>query len=73
MLLTERRPLLGAFSLCDLREVSFQALMNAGQVSVPVGNSEHTHLVVAVTTLVTSGATIYLVISMFRQIKQKTE
>ena len=44
-----------------------------GQVSVPVGNSEHTQLVVAVTTLVTSGATIYLVISMFRQIKQKAE
>ena len=43
------------------------------QVSVPVGNSEHTSLVVAVTTLVTSGATIYLIIAMFREIKQKEE
>ena len=43
------------------------------QVSVPVGNSEHGSLVVAVTTLVTSGATIYLIITMFRQIKQKTD
>ena len=36
------------------------------QVSVPVGNTDHTSLVVGVTTLVTCGATIYIVIALFR-------
>ena len=36
------------------------------KVSVPVGNTDHTSLVVGVTTLVTCGATIYIVIALFR-------
>ena len=36
------------------------------QVSVPVGSTDHTSMVVGVTTLVTCGATIYIIIALFR-------
>jgi len=55
---------------CDFLNLPYKINVASIEVSVPVGNSEHTSLVVAVTTLVTSGATIYLIIAMFRQIKQ---
>lgn len=40
---------------------------NGVEVSVPVGNLDHTLHVVALTTLVVSGATIYLMVSLFRK------
>jgi len=58
---------------CDWLNLPYKINVANIEVSIPVGNTEHTGLVVAVTTLVTSGATIYLVISMFRQIKQKED
>ena len=43
------------------------------EVTIPVGNSDQGSVVVAVTTLVTCGATIYLIISVTRKVKIKTE
>jgi len=43
------------------------------EVSIPVGNTEHSSLVVAVTTITTCGATIYLIITLFRQVKPKSD
>ena len=40
---------------------------NGVEVSVPVGNLDHTLHVVALTTLVVSGGTIYLIVSLFRR------
>jgi len=58
---------------CEWLNLPYKINVQSIEVSIPVGNTEHTSLVVAVTTIVTCGATIYLVISMFRDIKHKTE
>ena len=58
---------------CEWLNLPYKINVASIEVSVPVGNTEHTSLVVAVTTLVTSGATIYLVITMFRQVKLKQD
>ena len=41
--------------------------VNSVEVSVPVGNLDHTLHVVALTTLIVSGGTIYLMVSLFRK------
>ena len=47
--------------------------VNAIEVSVPVGNTDHTTLVVGLTTFIVSGGTVYLMVTLFRTIdKQKT-
>ena len=51
------------FSYCP---IIVPTLASMFQVSVPVGNTDHTSLVVGVTTLVTCGATIYIIIALFR-------
>ena len=43
--------------------------VNSVEVSVPVGNSDHTPYVVGLTTFVVSGGTIYLMVSIFRRIE----
>lgn len=58
---------------CDWINLPYKINVASVEVSVPVGNSEHAPLVVGVTTLVTCGAAIYLVVTMFRQVKQKTD
>ena len=58
---------------CEWLNLPYKINVQSIEVSIPVGNTEHTSLVVAVTTIVTCGATIYLVISMFREIKHKAE
>lgn len=58
---------------CEWVNLPYKINVASVEVSVPVGNMDHTSLVVGVTTLVTCGATIYLIITMFRQVKQKTE
>ena len=40
--------------------------VNAIEVSVPVGNVEHTTYVVGLTTFLVSGSTIYLLVTLFR-------
>ena len=60
-------------SKCEWINLPYKINVASVEVSIPVGNSEHTSLVVGVTTLVTCGATIYLIITMFRQVKHKTE
>jgi len=58
---------------CEWINLPYKINVASVEVSVPVGNMEHTSMVVGVTTLVTCGATIYLIITMFRQVKPKTE
>ena len=41
--------------------------VNSVEVSVPVGNSDHTPYVVGLTTFVVSGGTIYLLVAIFRK------
>ena len=56
---------------CDWLSLPYKINVAGVEVGVPVGNTDHTSLVVGVTTLVTCGATIYLVITMFRDVKRK--
>merc|ERR1712154_504993 len=56
---------------CEWINLPYKINVASVEVSVPVGNMEHTSMVVGVTTLVTCGATIYLIITMFRQVKPK--
>jgi len=58
---------------CEWINLPYKINVASVEVSVPVGNTEHTSIVVGVTTLVTCGATIYLIITMFRQVKPKIE
>lgn len=58
---------------CEWLNIPYKINVVSVEVSVPVGNSEHTSLVVGVTTLVTCGATIYLIIALFRNVKPKEE
>ena len=47
--------------------------MNAVEVSVPVGNSDHIPHVVGLTTLIVSGATVYLMVAIFRKTEEKRD
>ena len=48
--------------------------VNAIEVSVPVGNTDHTTLVVGLTTFIVSGATVYLMVTIFCTMdKKKTD
>lgn len=54
-------------SKCEYLSIPYRANTNGVEVSVPVGNLDHTLHVVALTTLVVSGGTIYLMVSLFRR------
>jgi len=56
-------------SKCQYINLPYRVNVAGLEVSVPVGNSDHTSLVVAVTTLITCGGTIYLLITMYRDEK----
>jgi len=58
---------------CDWINVPYKINVGSVEVSIPVGNTEHSSLVVAVTTITTCGATIYLIITLFRQVKPKSD
>ena len=58
---------------CDWLNLPYKINVANIEVNIPVGNSEQASLVVAVTTLVTCGATIYLIITITRTVKIKTE
>lgn len=58
---------------CQYINLPYKINVASLEVSVPVGNSEDASLVVAITTIITSGATIYLLIAIFRQNKLKQE
>jgi len=60
-------------SKCEWINIPYKINVASVEVSIPVGNTEHTSMVVGVTTLVTCGATIYLIITMFREVKPKVE
>ena len=45
--------------------------VNAIEVSVPVGNSDHTTMVVGLTTFIVSGGTVYLLVTLFRTVEMK--
>jgi hypothetical protein len=45
--------------------------VNAIEVSVPVGNSDHTTFVVGLTTFIVSGGTVYLLVTLFRSVEKK--
>jgi len=60
-------------SKCDWLNLPYKINVANIEVTIPVGNSEQGSLVVAVTTLVTCGATIYLIITITRKVKIKTE
>jgi len=53
---------------CDWLNVPYKINVPSVEVSVPVGNSDHASLVVGVTTFITCGATIYLLITMYREV-----
>ena len=58
-------------SQCDWLQLPYNINVASIEVGVPVGGVEHTSLVVAITTIVTSGATIYLIIVIHRQLTDK--
>jgi len=60
-------------SKCQYINLPYKINVASLEVSVPVGNSEETSLVVAVTTIITCGATIYLLIAIFRTNKSKLD
>ena len=51
---------------CEYLQIPYKINVNSVEVSVPVGNSDHTPYVVGLTTFVVSGGTIYLMVSLFR-------
>jgi len=51
---------------CEYLDLPYDVNVNAIEVSVPVGNVEHTTYVVGLTTFLVSGSTIYLVVTLFR-------
>jgi len=53
---------------CEWVNLPYKVNVASVEVSVPVGNSEHASLVVGATTVITCGATIYLIITMFRKV-----
>jgi len=58
---------------CEWINIPYKINVASVEVSIPVGNSDHTSLVVGVTTIITCGATIYLIITMFREVKLKVD
>jgi len=58
---------------CEWLNIPYKVNVGSVEVSVPVGNTEHTFLVVGLTTLITCGATIYLAITLFRDVKPKKD
>ncbi|XP_023347214.1 phosphatidylinositol-glycan biosynthesis class X protein [Eurytemora carolleeae] len=56
-------------SKCQYVNLPYKINVASLEVSVPVGDVEDSSLVVGVTTLVTCGATVYLLITMFRTSK----
>jgi len=58
---------------CQYINLPYKINVASLEVGVPVGNSEDASLVVAVTTLLTSGATIYLLTAIFRPNKVKKD
>ena len=56
-------------SKCEWINLPYKVNVASVEVSVPVGNKENTSMVVRVTC----GATIYLIITMLRQVKQNTD
>jgi len=58
---------------CQYINLPYKINVASLEVSVPVGNIEDASVVVAITTIITSGATIYLLIAMFRKHKLKQE
>ena len=52
--------------LRNLQKILSLQNTNAIEVSVPVGNVEHTTYVVGLTTFLVSGSTIYLLVTLFR-------
>jgi len=53
-------------SRCEYLVLPYKININAIEVSVPVGNARHTSFVVGLTTLIVSGATVYLMVGLFR-------
>jgi len=51
---------------CEFLDIPYDVNVNAIEVSVPVGNVEHTTYVVGLTTFLVSGSTIYLLVTLFR-------
>lgn len=56
---------------CEYLQIPYKVNVNAIEVSVPVGNSDHAPYVVALTTFIVSGATVYLLVALFREVEQK--
>lgn len=56
-------------SKCQYINLPYKVNVAGLEVSVPVGNSDHTSLVVAITTLITCGGTIYLLVTLYREEK----
>jgi len=52
---------------CEYLQVPYKINTNSIEVSVPVGNSDHTWHVVGLTTFVVSGGTVYLLVALFRK------
>lgn len=53
---------------CGWLNMPYKINVPSVEVGVPVGNADHAPVVVGVTTIITSGATIYLLIAMFRDV-----
>jgi len=51
---------------CEFLDIPYDVNVNAIEVSVPVGNVEHTTYVVGLTTFLVSASTIYLLGTLFR-------
>nr|ACO15466.1 Phosphatidylinositol-glycan biosynthesis class X protein precursor [Caligus clemensi] len=56
---------------CDYLILSYKVNTKNVEVSVPVGNKEHTPYVVGITTFIVNGGTVYLMVSMFRKCEQQ--
>ncbi len=54
---------------CEYLQIPYKVNVNAVEVSVPVGNSDHAEFVVGVTTLIVSGGTIYLLGALARKVE----
>lgn len=56
---------------CEYIQIPYKINVNAVEVSVPVGNMGHTTRVVGVTTMIVSGATVYLMVAIFRKTESR--
>jgi len=55
--------------VCNFLKIPLLQNVNSIEVAVPVGNVEHTIYVVAVTSFIVSGATVYLLVTLFREVE----